>query len=262
MKILNFIRHHLIRVGDRHTAVHNVMVSGDRHEVSPLTYWCESKTNLRISIPTHLLSMQGCFSYSRGWHPFVATLQDGPEILAKFYDRFVPTNITEMYLIEPSGELGETLPPWEIPWILRGNRTPPPGEHGLGIEHGISFYGPASEEKVVLEHQRLRTTVESIKKNGYNPDRFGDITGYFLLRGDEYRFFVRGGKHRAAALAFLGYENIPVQMKPFWPRMIDLSTDHDWPLVCENKISQILAARIFNSYFDNNGSRVQELLTS
>jgi hypothetical protein len=95
---------------------------------------------------------------------------------------------------------------------------------GLGPDHGISLFGPCTDEKVELEEARLTQIVASITARGYLPDRFGDITGYFLVRQDEFRFVVRGGKHRSAALAALGWTHLPVRLKPGWVPAVSLET--------------------------------------
>jgi hypothetical protein len=113
-------------------------------------------SRMSITVPVDHLVMHRVFRYSGGWHPFVAALRDGPEVLDGFYRRVRPKNFAEYYRIDG----GADLPPWALPWI--GFR-PPKAEHGLGLEHGISYYGPASPEKVALENARLLDIAERSK---------------------------------------------------------------------------------------------------
>jgi hypothetical protein len=129
------------------------------------------------------------------------------------------------------------------------------GEKGLGPEHGISLFGPCTREKIELEFARLTETFASIKAHGYLPDRFGDITGYFLLDNGQFRFVVRGGKHRAAALAAMGRTHLPVRLKPGWVPVVSLDTLAEWPLVQTGGIAAPAARRVFERYFEWDGTQ-------
>ena len=209
-------------------------------------YWID-KQPLRLSLPTSMLRMQGAFTYGSN-HPFVASLQYGPAKLKEFYVNFTPGNLAEMYSIVTQGKTGEDLPPWELPWLMRQQRTAPSGERGLSSSHGVSFYGPVSSEKVKLEHQRLQKTLSSIKTRGFQPDLHGDIDGHFMTNGSDVCFFVRGGKHRAAILTYLGYERIPVQLRRSWPLVIDSRSSAQWPLVTSGMIDFEFAEIILHAY--------------
>ncbi|SMX22476.1 hypothetical protein [Boseongicola aestuarii] len=210
------------------------------------SHWIES-ASLRMDVPIDLLRMQGGFAFDSD-HPFVKALNEGAETLFDFYEGFQPRSIAEFYALECVGRVGEDLPPWEIPWYLRESRIPPPGEKKLGREHGVSFYGPATEEKIALEMSRLRSVCESIKSNGFTPDNHGDIEGYVMRDGADLCFFVRGGKHRAAALASLGYRTVPVAFRRGFPRVIDTSQTDFWPLVRNGSIDGSLAKDVFSAY--------------
>ena len=102
----------------------------------------------------------------------------------------------------------------------------------------------------MLNFVGLWTIASSIRKYGYRPETFGYIEGHFLQRGNRYRFFVRGGKHRAALLTYHGQETITVRVRPTWPRVIGDQTINDWPLVRSGQISPMLADKILARYFD------------
>lgn len=198
-------------------------------------------------LPPEMLTLQGARRLTNT-HPFVAAIADGPGTLARFYAEFSPRNLAEMYRIPCRGLAGEQLAPWEIPW-LRRERKAPPGEDGLGAECGVSYYGPCAPEKIAVEHRRLTSVAFSIAKKGYRPDRHGHIEGHFLQSGPEFRFFVRGGKHRAAALTSLGVDRIPVRVRLTWPRVVMAGTERDWPLVRSGEVSPEFAALVFRRYF-------------
>jgi hypothetical protein len=205
---------------------------------------------LRLEVPMAQAATEGAFAFAGGWHPFVAAIHGGPDVLARFYERLQPTSLGAFYALDSEG-LGQ-LGPRHLPWL------PPPrdyrGEKGLGPEHGVSLFGPCSRAKIELEHARLTQTVASIAARGYLPDQFGDITGYFLLADGEFRFLVRGGKHRAAALAAMGWTHLPVRFKPGWVRAVGLDSLAEWPMVRAGHIVPSPARQVFERYFEWNGS--------
>ena len=236
----------LSRKVNRKKAVFKTVEIHSPCDVLPYVYWIE-KQPVRLELPVSMLRMQGAFVYNRT-HPFVRALHDGPTALSDFYSEFAPSSISEMYGIVLNGRKGESLPPWELPWVMRNQRKAPARERGLKSEHGVSFYGPASQEKIDMEHERLCSLTCSIEKHGYDPDRFGDIEGHLMTNGSETCFFVRGGKHRAAALAYLGHEKIPVQLRRSWPLVVDSRSREYWPLVENGSIDAGLAKEIFTIY--------------
>ncbi|MBE0494587.1 MAG: hypothetical protein IBX48_09635 [Thiomicrospira sp.] len=201
-----------------------------------------------MHLPTNMLVMPGGHAFSNPNHPFLKTLKEGHHSLFQFYSKLAPNNIAQLYGLEEKGELGESLEPWEIPWLLR-KRQKPRGEAGLTSEHGLSYYGPISEQKALLEYKRLTKVVKSISKQGYQMHK-GTIEGFFMRSGNDFRFFVLGGKHRVAAMVHLGYQTVPVRMRPSYPRVIDRSDAYNWPLVRSGEISVLLAQHIFDAYFN------------
>ena len=225
-----------------------------RHEIQVTTpgelceaaFWTEKKP-LRMHVPVGLFRMQGAFSFGSE-HPFRQALAKGHDALSEFYAKTQPKTIADYYGLMPNSRVGADLPPWELPWYGRAQRRAPPGELELGPEHGVSFYGPCTEEKVSLELRRLSDLKSSISQYGYDPDAFGDIEGYVLRDGDHCCFFVRGGKHRAAVLAHLGHQLIPVAFRYRFPRLIDPSQADIWPLVRSGQMDAELARDILRVY--------------
>lgn len=141
------------------------------------------------------------------------------------------------------------------PWDPRTH--PPRGEKGLAASHGNQGFGPVSAEKGQLELDRLRTTLTSIEQHGYRPELCNgdEISGYFLIHEGEYRFVIRAGLHRVAALTVLGHERVRVTFFPGYPRAIHLSDVGNWPLVRRGVIAPELARRYALRFFEEDGRK-------
>ncbi len=214
--------------------------------LATLPYWVGRSPV--IYMPASLLVMQGALKFDRN-HPFVRAITDGRPALEHFYRQFQPKDIAAMYGLNAKTD-GAELPPWELPWLLR-ERRPPPGELGLAASDGVSYFGPCSARKIDLELRRLTRLAGSIRRHGYRrrPIASMHIAGHFLRRGDELRFFVRGGKHRTAVLVALGYAHVPVRMRSTWPRLVSRDQVDDWPLVHAGAMSRAVALEVFDRYF-------------
>ncbi len=219
----------------------------------PYAYWTE-KRPVRLMLPVECLRMQGAFRYDAA-HPFLAALRDGSEALANFYNEFTPGSVSGMYGLPQTGRTGEDLPQWELPWLMRQERRPPPGERGLGPEHGVSFYGPATEQKVEFEYERLKRVTALIEQNGFVHERYRDIEGHLMTNGEQSCFFVRGGKHRTAAMVHLGHAHIPVQLRRWWPLIVDSRSAEGWPLVANGAMDRSLATDILDTYVRGRSGR-------
>ena len=151
---------------------------------------------IRIHLPTGFVMLPGALNCGRDKNHFSAAAANNIEGFSNFYQKHRPQCVSELHLLAAEGNADGCLKAWELPW-LNPSKSLPGAEQGLDIGHGISFYGPISEEKLEVEVARVRKLAESIAAAGYQPDNYGDITGYFLFDGENYRFMVRGGKHRA-----------------------------------------------------------------
>jgi hypothetical protein len=207
-------------------------------------------------------------STTSGWHPFVATLHElaadpglryEDSVLARYYERFQPRSFVELFfpraIAEARSDAGlARLRPGNgvtpvVPWQLEVTKDR--GEHGLGPEHGHQSFGPVSVEKGRLEFDRLRATFTSIRERGYRPAiADGEIAGLFLLRGSDYRFVVRAGHHRLAALAALGHDTVRVGFFKRDPRSVNVEALAAWPLVRAGVFDEDLAHRFVDQMFD------------
>lgn len=193
----------------------------------------------------------------RGWNPFTAAVRDywtsGTwSFLETYYKTFQPTCLAEAYFLRKHARYGvlNTLSPFLRfkPW--RASEVLMTGHDGSGNQN----FGPVSPKKLDLEISRFESVANSISRNGYDPDTYGYITGYFLLdeRGD-YTFRITQGMHRAAVLDALGWEALPVQCDAAVPRSIHIGTLPYWPKVADGTCSPELARFMFRRHFWDRG---------
>lgn len=218
---------------------------------SSIARWMYLIDNVQVvfHVPPELIRTQGALSLTVS-HPFVKCLEHGSDTLRAYYAKVQPDDIASLYGLNRLNRAGEQMPPWEIPWFYRIERNPPPGEAGLNAAEGFSLFGPVTEAKLQSEVRRLRSVAASIRDNGYRPDLYGHIEGNFLTDEDRIVFYVRGGKHRAAALVHVGFANIPVRIRTTWPRAIYRSGAPHWPLVSGGQMERTVAEQIFDCYLN------------
>ena len=215
-------------------------------EAITFLHWANARP-LRLYLPVHMLRMQGGFSLSPS-HPWVKCLTEGPSALEEFYSTFKPVDMAEMYGIAKTGRAGEGLPAWKLPWLMDPSGKTPSGEKGLALSHGMALYGPASPDKIALELSRMRNTTKSIRRHGYRTGRsHRSIEGYFLRSNRGFCFLIRGGQHRAAALAYLNYDKIPVMFAHNWPTLVDERDATHWPLVASGDADEGLCREIIRA---------------
>ncbi len=175
-------------------------------------------------------------------------------ILKKYYDNFTPRNQEET-LFAKRGRAKKLDKGWiGYPWSWYPERRvvfmPERGETRPGGNHN---FGPNTDEFGAAEFGRLANLYDLLEMQGYHPELFSDgyITGYLLVKGDDYRFVVTEGQHRVACLAALGYERIKVRFsqKQEYPRIVDFTEVKKWPQVINGAYSQNLALKIFERFF-------------
>lgn len=233
-----------------------------------------SQRNLVFEVPVAKCRTNYHVSYEEGgWHPFVQTLRQyledpattyGTSVLRRYYESHRPERMWDVYF--PGGDessrgegsklkdLGTDTYIVPNPWDER--LAPIRGEGRFDASHGVQCYGPVSKERGQWEFTRLITVLHSIQLRGYRPtaDPDGEIRGYFLRFGSDYRFFVRAGFHRMATLAALGRSTVRVRFKSNYPRMVDLKDVDHWPLVKGGLIEKSDAIRISRRYFTDDGT--------
>lgn len=167
-------------------------------------------------------------------------------VLARHYAAMQPRNIYEWTGLTEADAPGlSAVPIWAIPepWTPAtiaqktaatdrvARRESQRHGRALPAACGDKGYGPVSAEKLRAESARLCEVFESIRRTGYRrqggPD--GDIEVYVFIQEDgAWRWQVSRGLHRAAVLAALGAQELPVRVKSLvfrrdagiWPNVL------------------------------------------
>lgn len=157
--------------------------------------------------------------YSK-WNPLVIECQL-PGFLDIFFQEFCPDNLFQAWY--PKERPAEKkfskfyglVPDVQInllPWLFGNDFGPTNDIAKSSWGHGSQFKGPLSDFNLEKEKYRIASLRHQIINEGYQPDKYGDIVGIFILYENDWRFLVLGGTHRAAVLSSLNVENIPVKL--------------------------------------------------
>lgn len=244
------------------------------HELKNLSYcdviYCTTETTQLpiFYVDIDIIRNKHFYSYSKdGWHPFTAFLKEyisnpsidyDNSILKRYYELFKPKNQAEALFVQEdetmaplnSNSAMSLLMPWSLyPRIFLS-------EKHLDKSHGMHIQGPVSREKGKFEFNRLIELYLSIKTHGYDYSKESAthfISGFFLRKGNDWRFILTSGHHRTAVLSALNYFTIPMTFKRSFPRVIDYEDINEWPQVKKGHISRNLAEKVFLEYFNDNG---------
>lgn len=198
-------------------------------------------------------------------HPFiVALLANDMTLLQQYFNLVQPATIGELFDIKSENPIIQ-MPAlsYVYPWdgmpsvsirkyrkVFVSNETKRHG--GSRKFEGWHHFGPVSTGKVRLEFQRLTKIYESIKNNGYQrsdePD--GDIAGVLLLKDNDFRVVIQKGHHRIAALAALGYSDVPVRIGLSQIKFINVASVEEWPGVRSSIFTPREASQIFNRIYN------------
>jgi hypothetical protein len=141
--------------------------------------------------------------------------------------------------------------PWEM--------TTPPGKDFSTAAKPQKPDGddPHPHNKGQENYSRLSRICDSIQKNGYHPTSTpdGEIQGFFLKHGRDYRFIVKAGMHRTAVLSAMGQRSLRVTFRPNYFRVIDLNDIEIWPQVRNGVYSRSSAEMFFMHYFEESTAR-------
>lgn len=230
-----------------------------------------SHKDAALNCPLHkCVAFNGTSFSNRGWDPFVQTAKEYIEsgvrryegsYLEKYYNGWRPKNARDALIGATDGPLIlESQPSYmrHLPWSHRSIGESAEfmrriieiensafGNEALKPSNGYGLHGPVSNEKGVLEYERLVDVVDSIRKWGFDRWR-GDITVDVLKRSDQFCYVIMHGHHRAGAMAALGYRFIPAIPGRF---IEDQYVDH-WPSVYQKIWTREEALAYFNHLFD------------
>lgn len=119
-------------------------------------------------------------------------------------------------------------------------------KYGLNSDECLeSVY--VSTEKIQLEATRLINLLYSITNNGYVGKEIDPIGGAVFVKGEEWKWFVEGGQHRAAVVTAMGMEKVLVHVKRF-VRREDVNI---WPGVKTGIYSPHSALKLFDHMFEH-----------
>ena len=190
---------------------------------------CERIGTARFTVDLDKVITYCGFSYlPGGWSPALALLhqyQDDPSlryedsVLCELYERFQPATVHEALFDEESDPLTpfDRMPSahstMRFLWGLERRqvqRLVAGHPHEVPLDDHSRFYGPKSDAAGARHFERFISTYESIREHGYRPDDFGGGTaqGYFLVRGDDYRFVANRLNHRLPAMRLLGVHTL------------------------------------------------------
>ena len=184
------------------------------------------------------------FGYgASAWHPFVAALHehlDDPElpyeqtVLCAFYDRFQPRTVHDLLFddpVEPRRVLATwpAIEPLVDVWPVTSAHVRDTKTRAAGSAFPHSQYrGPTSELFGATHLRRIVETYESLRREGYRPDRYGYASGYFVTDGCDYRFVLGHGNHRVAALSVLGERQVAVVFREAHPPVVSMQRLRRW----------------------------------
>lgn len=208
------------------------------------------------------------FSYRNGgWNPHVATLEElirDPSLryedssLCRLHETFIPQTLQELFLEDEGAPM---RPLCDLPALRRLFRyvwaiNPALIRRGTAAEHegtGHHYFGPMSPEKGQAQFERLLRTFRSIEKEGFHPDRYGPVKGYFLADESSYRYVVGSGNHRLAALKVLGHRTVRVGLTTSHPAVVHRSQLASWTIEEGGPFEPETAYALFDKLMTEDG---------
>ena len=191
--------------------------------------------------------------------------------MARFYERYQPTNLLEALFGSTEHPLLHGLTKADlqpllsissktylVPWV---NEAIPMGGFGEGMpeEAGSHYLGPVSEQHLLSEYERVKAVVHSVQTHGFDVEQQTDtIRGYFLAHQERTVMVVVGGNHRVGALAALRSPTIPIELHPNRPSLVQLEHIKDWPMVQNGTFSIPLAKAIFTRFFEPVKNEIEQ----
>lgn len=226
---------------------------------------------LRFQVDLDRVTTPCGFSYREGgWHPYRATLQEllaAPELpyeqttLSRFYEQFRPATVQAAILdgeteqLEPITRWPAVMPLFKHFWALTPRRVQEVLSAPEDVKRSGQQFGPQPIEYGARQVERLHEAHRSIQAQGYRPEAFvdGALKGYFLVRGDDYRFVVLEGYHRLAAFEALGIRRPLARLHRAHPPVVDGEDLARWVSGPRAIFPQTTAERLFDALFDESG---------
>jgi hypothetical protein len=207
------------------------------------------------------------FSYrSGGWNPHVATLEEyvrSPDLtyeestLCRRYNNFIPRTLQELFLenesapMHPLDQLPAVRRLFRYIWAVNQAVIGRVGHDEVGTGH--NYFGPSTPERGKEQFDRLIRTFRSIEAEGFRPDEYGPVKGYFLADNDTFRFVVGSGNHRLAALKVLGQKSVTVGLTRTHPAVIHRSHLDSWATENGGPFAAETAHALFDKLLTEDG---------
>ena len=236
-----------------------------------LVFQVEDYAHQTISIPVEWCTSVYGFGFgASAWHYLASTMRQylinrelalDESYLWRYYQCFQPANLGEAMYGPHHGKAGATdvLTRYRdpqnapMPWVLERHIQ---GPYRMK-QAPLGDYGPRPTDKVSARFERLISVLHAIEKDNYCRERLSSphdsIRGVLLKYGTRFKMLIVGGNHRAAAIAALGHEQIPVEFLRDEPHFLDVEHAPDWPCVRHNYLSEAVARDLIVQYFEDNG---------
>ena len=253
-------------------------------DIHPLEAWYRAGRYQPVLMDVPLSKLRGlgsaAFPCTRdSGHPFIETLLEyesgktrgyAGSALERFYQNWQPKNAAEyLGIADDPGcakvrelEAVEEVLPWrrEYPSIqqktVRYSVTRNSASKRGRIQEGKdrhNFFGPATDEFVAHEYERLINAYTSIANYRFQrrDTSDGDIRGTVILDDDEWCVLISGGgQHRSSALAALGFDVAPVRLFYSLPMIVRRDESSYWPHVIDGLFEKRAALKIFDRVLD------------
>ena len=118
-----------------------------------------------------------------------------------------------------------------MPWEISPRYRIP--VDGIPPSEGCQEYGPVSKNKCQSEANRLLKVFHSIKREGFDTNKYGPLFGQVLICSGNSKFLVHNGNHRAAVMCSLGAKALPYSFRNKYLRIVDDKSVEHWPLVAQ-----------------------------
>lgn len=202
--------------------------------------------------------------FSGGWNHIIETLKEydnNPNInyrdtsLYSFLKFFKPESVTDLIGCNDQNKLPFFMFPWG-----KINKN-------LNIEKksilNSRFCGPSHDEFIEKEFFGIINLYDKLRIEGYKPYKYPNsfIIGTWLTnRLNDSVFMVLGGNHRMAIFSHLGLKRIKVRTHSMLIRKVNEKEINMWTLVKNDTCSKIYANKVFNSFFNENGKHLNEII--
>jgi hypothetical protein len=203
------------------------------------------------------------FSCANPQNPFVKSLllyvnreslayQGSP--LQDYYSTYQPGKDVEQYY---DGK--KISPPWDNGYKAKINTAEARLERkdflkimdSLGLKgelYGQIKGGPVSDIFGQVTLERLIRILNSIRKEGYQPEKVGaqHISGRCFVYKKDFRVNISSGKHRMTALQALGFDTVPILLNPV---LVYREHVKHWPNVIKGYYTKEEALAMFDERF-------------